>query len=209
MENKRVVRAGLLYQLTLGQRLSGSEAWEIRIIKPGKRSLQSLALDFVDKNLASIDRALQLATAEELLAQGSEGLRRLVQVSNTPRMVLVVDQFEEVFTLCEDREERQKFFDCLLAPVAPDFVADEADELSVGMTDNISASSVSRRQSGATKLSIILTMRADFFGKCVDYGELAQRIQEQDLRNWHKQWRSYTASHTKQLRNKHGNSRTF
>ena len=126
-----VVRAGLLYQLNLGQRLSGSEAWEIRIIKPAEHPLESLALAFVDKNLLGIDQASQLAKAEELFAQDSQGLRRLAQVSNTPRVVLVVDQFEEVFTLCgdkeEDKKERQKFFDCLLAPVATDFVADEAD----------------------------------------------------------------------------------
>ncbi|MEH1829400.1 MAG: caspase family protein [Nostoc sp.] len=32
---------------------------------------------------------------------------------------------------------------------------------------------------------------------------------DQDLRNWHKQWRGVTAPHTKQLCDKHGNSRTF
>ncbi|MEB3182476.1 MAG: caspase family protein, partial [Nostocaceae cyanobacterium] len=46
-----VVSAGLLYQLTLGQRLSGSENWEIKIIRPGEHPLKSLALAFVDKNL--------------------------------------------------------------------------------------------------------------------------------------------------------------
>jgi hypothetical protein len=33
-------------------------------------------------------------------------------------VVLVVDQFEEAFTLCQDSTERQQFFDCLLGAVA-------------------------------------------------------------------------------------------
>jgi len=108
-----VVRAGLLHQLQQGQRLSGSDQWQIYIMQPGEHPLQSLALAFVDPNLSPVERGKQLGEAEKLIAEGATGLRRLVQASPS-RVVLVIDQFEEVFTLCRDQDERQKFFACIL-----------------------------------------------------------------------------------------------
>jgi len=152
-----VLRAGLLHQLKLGRRLSGSEAWEVRILTPSEHPLQSLALAFVSTEASGIERAAQLKQGEELLAEGATGLRRLVQASTAPRVVLVIDQFEEAFTLCQDEEERELFFACLL-----------------GVT---STSSV---QESGLNLCIILAMRADFFGKCVErnYSGLGQQIQQ-------------------------------
>ncbi|MEQ8465647.1 nSTAND1 domain-containing NTPase [Coleofasciculus sp. E1-EBD-02] len=151
-----VLRAGLLHQLKLGRRLSGSEQWEVRILTPGEHPLQNLALAFLSTEASGIERAAQLKQGEELLAEGAAGLRRLVQASTAPRVVLVIDQFEEAFTLCQDDEERELFFKCLL-----------------GVT---SASSV--KESGLN-LCIILAMRADFFGKCVErnYSGLGEQIQ--------------------------------
>ncbi|NEN90195.1 MAG: hypothetical protein F6K48_15270, partial [Okeania sp. SIO3H1] len=102
-----VIRAGLLYKLQLGRRLSGSESWQIKIFQPGEHPLNSLALTFLDSELSDIERATQLAQAEELIKKGSEGLRQIISVANTRKLVLVVDQFEEAFTLCQDTSERQ------------------------------------------------------------------------------------------------------
>ncbi|AKG20359.1 nSTAND1 domain-containing NTPase [Calothrix sp. 336/3] len=143
-----VVRAGLLYQLQQGKRLSGSDTWQIKIFQPGEHPLQSLARAFVSVGLSDIERASQLQKAEALIAGG--GFSQLITVVDTPRVVLLVDQFEEVFTLCTDRKERQQFFDCLLTGL----------------------------QRCGDKLCLVLTMRADFFGKCAEYGELAAKIQD-------------------------------
>ena len=145
-----VVRAGLLYQLTLGRRLSGSDTWQIRIFRPGEHPVESLARAFLDSGLSDIDRASQLAKAEELIAKSSVGLGQLIDVADTKRVIVMVDQFEEVFTLCKDIGKRQQFFECLL------------DAL----------------QRCGDKLCLVLTMRADFFGKCAEYGKLTQQIQE-------------------------------
>ncbi|MBD2207612.1 pentapeptide repeat-containing protein [Calothrix sp. FACHB-1219] len=147
-----VVRAGLLYQIQLGRRLSGSENWSIKIFRPGEHPLQSLALAFLDSGLSVIDRASQLAKAEELLAKGGVGLGQLINAADTERVVLLADQFEEAFSLCQDIEERQRFFECLLS--------------ALHHTNN--------------KLCLVLTMRADFFGKCAEqeYSGLAQQIQQ-------------------------------
>ena len=146
-----VLRAGLIHQLKLGQRVSGSDQWQIKVMLPGAHPLRNLAFTFVDTSRPSLERAEQLGKAEGLIREGSEGLRRLVQTAGTSRIVLVIDQFEESFTLCQDVSERQRFFQCLL------------DALS--LTEN--------------KLCLVLAMRADFFSKCLEqnYSGLARQIQ--------------------------------
>jgi hypothetical protein len=109
-----VLRAGLLHQLKLGRRITGSDTWKIRITRPDKNPLENLALAFVDDGLSDLDRAEALGKATGLLNEGAEGLKRLVQVSSAPRVILVVDQFEEVFTRCESVEEREKYLACLM-----------------------------------------------------------------------------------------------
>ncbi|WP_199245263.1 caspase family protein [[Phormidium] sp. ETS-05] len=147
-----VVRAGLLYQLRQGKHLSGSDQWEIRTFRPGKTPLQSLAAAFTDPKLPSDEWSQQLAAAQAMVNIGGVGLNDLVSQIDAPRLVLVADQFEEAFTLCENQAERQQFFECLLGAIR------EPD----------------------TKLCVVLVMRADFFSKCAerDYGGLAAQIEE-------------------------------
>ncbi|NEQ64458.1 MAG: hypothetical protein F6K21_02950 [Symploca sp. SIO2D2] len=147
-----VLRAGLLHQLKLGRQLAESNQWQIEIIVPGNHPLRSLAEVFVEPNLPKLDYAEQLGRAEGLLKEGADGLRRLVQSAKATHMVLVIDQFEEVFTLCQDKVEREQFIDCLLGALKQ--LEDE--------------------------LCLILAMRVDFLGKCIeqDYSGLAQLIQE-------------------------------
>lgn len=147
-----VVRAGLLYQLKLGERIFGSDRWSMYIFRPGEHPLQSLAEVFLEPGPSAIDRAHQLRKAQALIDSGSVGLGQLIAATQTSRVVLVVDQFEECFTACQDSVERQQFFECLLG--------------AVHRPDN--------------KLCLVLTMRADFFGKCLeqDYAGLAKTIEE-------------------------------
>jgi deoxyxylulose-5-phosphate synthase len=75
-----------------------------------------------------------------LLKEGGAGLARLVQAADAPRVVLVVDQFEEVFTRCADVAEREQFFACLMGALA----------------------------AAGDKLCLIIAMRSDFVGKCLE-----------------------------------------
>ncbi len=155
------VRAGLLQQLTLGQRLSGSDKWRILpVIRPSEHPLQSLAQAFAPSELPEEDAEPLRKTYEaQLRDRGAEGLRELVAEFNIPRLVLVIDQFEEAFSLCQDNTERQLFFDCLLSLVS---------------TQN------SKLKTQNSKLCLVLTMRADFLGKCAaqENAGLAKKIQE-------------------------------
>ncbi|ABW33342.1 nSTAND1 domain-containing NTPase [Acaryochloris marina] len=148
-----VLRAGLLHQLKLGRRISGSEQWRIRIARPDRQPIQNLALAFVEEGLSDGDRAIALDKVVGLLDKGTAGLQRLVQASAAPRTVLVIDQFEEVFTRCENPEEREHFFACLMGALLD--------------VDN--------------KLCLIIAMRADFIVKCMEqeYSGLARLIDQQ------------------------------
>ncbi|MER6291136.1 hypothetical protein [Streptomyces sviceus] len=103
----------------------------------------------------SATRSPALATIR-LLTPGSQPLRSH-QALFTPHdgpgdTLLVVDQFEEVFTLCADAEERARFLHELLAA-----------------TDS------------ASRLRVVLAVRADFYGRCAEHGPLAEALRDSTL----------------------------
>ena len=69
-----------------------------------------------------------------------------------PESWVVVDQFEEVFTLCRDRAERTRFVDLLLAARDP-----------------------------ASRLRVVVAVRADFYARCAEYRELADALRGASL----------------------------
>ncbi|MDM8557925.1 caspase family protein [Candidatus Parabeggiatoa sp. HSG14] len=148
-----VVRAGLLHQLAKGQNL-GSKDWKIYPpFTPAENNntpRENLARLFVQSDLSVLERAKALQNARDLIDKGTAGLQLLLDVIDAPRVVIVVDQFEEIFTRCPDDTERQHFFDCLLGALAHH------------------------------KLCLVIAMRADFMGKCTEhaYAGLAQYIQD-------------------------------
>jgi energy-coupling factor transporter ATP-binding protein EcfA2 len=144
-----VVQAGLIHRLQQGK-LPGSERWRMLTLTPGSHPLESLAYAFLDPNADDIHRADQLQQVEAAIDTGSSGLARLVQASKAPRTLLFIDQFEEVFTFCQNLNERQKFFNDILGAL------EQTDE----------------------KLCLVIAMRADFMGKCAEYGELSHWIKD-------------------------------
>ena len=139
-----VLRAGLLH------RLKEKGTYEIRILVPGEHPLQNLALAFIDETLERTEQARQLQNAEELIEKEAKGLGTLVRTSKSQKVVLVVDQFEESFILCQDKIERQAFFETLLGAL----------------------------EATGSKLCLILAMRSDFVGKCFegDHRDLATKV---------------------------------
>jgi WD40 repeat protein len=120
-----VIAAGLLPSLAAGL-LPGSEQWAQVPMRPGEHPMQEL-------------RAALSNDADDPLAAA---------VRNVPsgaRLVLVVDQFEETFTLCAGEEERAAFVDALTAAAGryPERVA------------------------------VILSIRGDYYAHCAPYPELA------------------------------------
>ena len=132
-----VVRAGLLYQLYLGKEIPGSDKWKIyKPFTPGAHPLEKLGQLLGE----------QLATVNDLV--------NFIDRIPNERVMLVVDQFEEVFTQCQDKKKREQFIECLL-----------------GTIERIH-----------DKLRLVLVMRSDFQGKCDDYPDLATSIDKNLVR---------------------------
>lgn len=112
-----VVRAGLLHELAEGKKISGSNEWKIyppfTPAENNRTPLENLARNFVTPELSAIDTATELKKAEDLIAMGAKGLNLIIDSINKPRVIIVVDQFEEIFTRCNETD-RQMFFECLL-----------------------------------------------------------------------------------------------
>lgn len=168
-----LVRAGFIHRLRQGRTLSGSDRWQIKLITPTDQPLKSLASAFISPNANAVERAEQLRRAEMFLQDGGTGLSQLVRASlmsagKDARMVLVIDQFEEVFTLCQGphaERERHRFFNCLLAAISE-------------------TQATASRQAGQPAhslkdyLSVVIVLRADFFSKCSLYSGLAEKIEQ-------------------------------
>jgi hypothetical protein len=109
-----VVMAGLLPRLKRGA-LGGSEHWiYLNPMLPGKHPLEALTLTlpslFPERSLKSI--------REDLQDDSTRGLHLLLMShvqSSGVKVLIVIDQFEELFTQTATEDERQQFLDILLA----------------------------------------------------------------------------------------------
>jgi len=97
--------------------LPGSARWRSVVMRPGEHPVAAL---------------------DSLSIRGRDGDQRLV---------LVIDQFEEVFTTCHDEEERGRFIDNVVA------TARDPD-----------------------RAVVVLALRADFSGECAAFPELAELL---------------------------------
>jgi WD40 repeat protein len=167
-----LVRAGLIPALRSGHSRSGkgidnSPEWPVTILKPGSEPLKALAdalwLNPVAK--AAVPDPLMLA---DQLRQDERRLHATIgtALAGQPdhrRFVIVVDQFEELFTqfearITECRDDAQR-----LQTVASERTA---------FVDNLLYAATI---SGGRAL-VILTLRADFYAKCSSFLNLAAAL---------------------------------
>lgn len=106
-----VVLAGLIPRLQT-EALPGSAQWRLysRTV-PGSHPLQNLARLFRPHGAPSSQWVQETTTK---FRENPHHLTHLVNAQNDRPVVLLIDQFEEIFTLCQDEETRQIFIDNLL-----------------------------------------------------------------------------------------------
>ena len=93
------------------------------------------------------------------------------QVAAGPRLVLIVDQFEEVFTQCTDEHERRTFIKALCAAAgaaAPGVAADGGPV----------RGQVDAREAPAL---VVIGIRADFYARSAAYPELVPHLQDHQV----------------------------
>jgi len=154
-----LVRAGLLPALARDT-LPGSRDWQVLTFTPGSQPLRSLA-----NQLAAFVRTPDRPDAADKLAgrlaDRPDGLRTTLTAFLADRsrpVLLFIDQFEELFTLCADGPER-----CRME--AEQFIANLADAA----------------ERGDSQIRIVLTLRADFLDRCLAFPDLCKLLEDRQL----------------------------
>ncbi|HVO43575.1 MAG TPA: protein kinase [Aggregatilineales bacterium] len=145
-----VVKAGVLPAVRRAG-LPGSDSWFIAEMTPSASPIDQLAraLEKVSANYVPGLTEILKADASGLL----NAVNRLLPEDSTTQLLLVIDQFEEVFTLIDAEAVRAHLM----------------NSLRVAVTDP------------ASRLRVIVTLRADFVDRplqYVDFGELIRRRNE-------------------------------
>jgi ABC-type oligopeptide transport system ATPase subunit len=136
-----VIRAGLIPELE-------DSGWTIlNPIQPGREPSSKLKDAFEQKFRDDGQLSIFNRVCDQI---NSLGLCPVVdQLPGSSKVLLVVDQFEEVFTMCSDEHQRYQFIK-LLTQVAKD----------------------------SSRVSVAITLRADFLEPCLNYQALIQPIQD-------------------------------
>ncbi|MGB6295664.1 MAG: pentapeptide repeat-containing protein [Rivularia sp. (in: cyanobacteria)] len=144
-----VVFAGLIPKL----REEGT--WLIESLRPKSQPFDELALALVrqlEPNLNGVDKTIKVGKLEESLNKGEVKLHQVVSqiLEDKPnkRFLLVVDQFEELYTQCQDKEQQQHFIDTLLLAI------------------------------NQRSITLVFTLRADFYSYVLSYRPFSDTLQE-------------------------------
>jgi WD40 repeat protein/DNA-binding SARP family transcriptional activator len=143
-----VVRAGLVPALRRGAvRAHGTPTWDIYPLTPTSAPLSALARSLIGQAASEV---ATVALAEDL-GRDPRSLRLYLDRAHGPghQALVVVDQFEELFTVCHDAFEREAFVDNLL--IAADAEADAPG-------------------------AVVLALRADFYAHCAEYPALRDAL---------------------------------
>jgi len=156
-----VVRAGVIPTLKKGIALidgtilpEDSPNWQVHVMTPTAHPLEALATELTRDS----ESVTAIATLMDDLMQDPRSLGLFLARQNPKRhTLLVLDQFEELFTLCRDEFEREAFIDNLLTAIS------------------VSSSSAQ----GNENITLILTLRADFYAHLAQYPELRDAVAHQ------------------------------
>jgi len=172
-----LLRAGVLPRIREAGLAAAPEAasWPCLVFTPTRAPLDELALRVADlavADAAAVRQGLEAAPAWFALTARQAALARPPGPAGAPdgpaarrhqpprqqRLLLVVDQFEEVFTQCSDEGQRRAFITALHA-----------------------AGSAGHGPDQAPAALVILGVRADFDARCADYPQLADPVQDRYL----------------------------
>jgi WD40 repeat protein len=142
-----VVRAGLVPAIKCGA-LPASESWFVLELFPGAHPAEELAEALLriavdpPNNLIEplkLDEAGLLRVVDQVVPGGDE-----------TEVVLVIDQFEEVFTMVEDEAERQHFLDTIACAVTDPY----------------------------SRVRVVATLRADFYDRPLQYPRFSELVRQ-------------------------------
>jgi WD40 repeat protein len=145
-----VIRAGLIPQLKEESK-SESQQWHILEIKPGAKPLAQLQI-VLEPFLRGRDKKNLERIIEGTNTDQHEFVSICNRLSGSERYLLVVDQFEEIFVICDNAERRNRF---------------------IHLITQITVLN--------SRLAVVVAIRSDFFDSCLEYPSLMQLIKTQPV----------------------------
>lgn len=150
-----LVRAGLLPALYGGTMVSVGSRWEVAVMRPGGNPIRNLAQSLIDCDLYDSDDPESLPRIMATLRRSRNGLVEAIRQSDLGErhnLLLVVDQFEELFRFRADSLEQQE-------------VASEFAQLLLAAAN-----------AKDIPIYVTLTMRSDYLGECAQISGLAEAV---------------------------------
>jgi len=154
-----VVLAGLV------PKLEKEGHWQFTHFRPGSEPFQALASALVPLYTPNLDETDQIVQTRKLASYLRDTtiplfdvIAKIQQNHLNHRILLIADQFEELYTLCKQEDIRRRFLDCLLTCLG-----------------NTTTSSTST-------MVLVITMRVDFLANALAYPEFADRLRESDIK---------------------------
>jgi serine phosphatase RsbU (regulator of sigma subunit) len=145
-----VVLAGLFPRLREGRR-EGRNKWILVQFRPGREPFKSLAAA-LRPILPPADQSAELAGELREPDRLLDKVKQILDETDEYRMLILADQFEELFALCPDPEMRSQFLDRL-----------------------VEATTTSARQP-EPPLTLVITLRADFYAQSLAHRGLAEAL---------------------------------
>lgn len=146
-----VVRAGLIPAIWKAE-IPGSKNWKTLIFSPGQHPLEELAARI--SLMQGVSPASLLQDIEKDPGNINLAVRQaFIDKPDNARLVIFIDQFEEVFTLCKDEQERKSFINVL----------------------------VSAANSTNNQIAVIVALRADHYGNCSPYPGLSSLLSDNQI----------------------------
>ncbi len=155
-----LVRSGLIPSLGGGAMVEASSDWRIAIMRPGEDPIRRLALALNSPSALGPAAELGATNAvllEATLRRGARGLVEAVRQARIPaqeNLLLVVDQFEELFRFRRNTQ-----------------LENARDEAVAFVKILLEAS-----QQREVAIYVVLTMRSDFIGDCMEFTGLPEAI---------------------------------
>jgi formylglycine-generating enzyme required for sulfatase activity len=145
-----VVRAGLVPSL----RQDTGTVWDFVTMRPGDRPLHALAAAMVPllaPEMTATDQLAEIGKLAGYFREGTVGLRDVVErvlkrQPGTDRVLLIADQWEELYTVSTHEKDVRQFIDTVLDATA------------------------------TVPISLVLAVRGDFYGRVLSYRSLVDRL---------------------------------
>lgn len=137
-----LLRAGLVHKLR-------GDDWLAVVCTPGSHPLRELAVQLADP-LGALSSSLHAELERDPDSLPLLARQALAGQPESSELLLVVDQFEEIFTLCADDAERARFIGALVAAARAE----------------------------RTRTRVVLGIRADFYSHCTEHPHLLEALRD-------------------------------